>query len=58
MTIPISQPVREALLIGLIRCPHCQRSMDEQDYFGTDIDDIGEHDRFRCRFCYPPITNN
>lgn len=58
MTLPIEPMVKSVLLMGKIVCPKCKRVMDELDYAGRAVDDDGEHDRFRCRICYPTSLPN
>lgn len=58
MTLPIEPEVKLLLQIGKVTCPKCHRPMDELDYAGRAVDEDGEHDRFRCRICYPPSLPN
>jgi len=58
VTISLEPVIKECLTKGLIVCPKCKRQMDELDYAGRAVDSDGEHDRFRCRICYPTSLPN
>lgn len=58
MTLPIPPMILTVLQAGHITCPCCNRKLDEQDYFGEAVDELGEHTQFRCRICFPPTQPN
>lgn len=51
--IPLDPSLRSLLNSGAVRCPRCDRQLDELDQCGRDLTEEGERIDFACRHCYP-----